>query len=302
VARDVSHAGIAPPPGEELFRLATVSDTHIGLEHFAFLPTVHDPVRDADAPPSERCLRAAVTEAVAWGAQLLVAKGDITQHGRADEAARAATLLSSGGVPVDAIVGNHEVTSRGEPLDAAFAAAGIPLLEGGVVVRDVPGARIVLFDSTERGKHVGTYARLAEDVCDAVAEARGPAIVLTHHHPMALPFPTYWPPGVRSTEARRFFDLVVRANPRVLMSAGHTHRHRRHDHRSMVITEVGSTQHYPGTWGGYVVHEGGIRQVVRRVAAQDAIAWTEATARGVLGIWKRWSVGRISDRCFSLAW
>jgi hypothetical protein len=70
----------------------------------------------------------------------------------------------------------------------------------------------------------------------------------------------------------------------------------------MVITEVGSPQHYPGTWAGYVVHEGGIRQVVRRVAAPDAIAWTEQTRRSVLGVWARWSPGRIQDRCFSIAW
>jgi hypothetical protein len=161
---------------------------------------------------------------------------------------------------------------------------------------------LVLFDSTVPGKHVGTYERFADDVCDAVAEADGPALVLTHHHPMALPFPTYWPPGVPSPQASRFFDRIVHANPRVLMSTGHTHRHRRHDHGPMVITEVGSTQHYPGTWAGYVVHEGGIRQVVRRVAAPDALVWTETTRRSVLRAWARWSPGRIEDRCFSVAW
>ena len=49
------------------------------LKHYdgtSFLPKVRDPVKDAAEPPSERCLRAAVDEARAWGAQLLVVKGE----------------------------------------------------------------------------------------------------------------------------------------------------------------------------------------------------------------------------------
>ena len=263
---------------------------------------MRDPLGLDDDPPSERCLRAALAEAVAWGAQLVVAKGDITQHGYVDEAERAAALLAGAGVPVLAVVGNHEVKPTGETLVPVFAAHGIPLVQDGVGTRDVPGARIVVFDSTLPGRHVGTYERCAADVADALASSLDPAVVLTHHHPQPLPIFHHWPPGIPSPEAKRFFDRVVRANPRALMSTGHTHRHRRHDHGPLVITEVGSPQHYPGTWAGYVVHEGGIRQVVRRVAAPTAIAWTEATKRSVLGVWARWSPGRISDRCFSHAW
>ncbi|HVM51731.1 MAG TPA: metallophosphoesterase [Acidimicrobiales bacterium] len=292
---------MAPPPGEELFRFSTVSDVHIGLETFGFLPTVHDPLRLEDLP-SERCLRAAVTESVAWGSQLLAVKGDITQRGTMEEGERAAALLAAGGVAVEALVGNHEVRPDHESLVPTFAAAGVPLTRDGVRVVDVPGVRIVLFDSSKPGSHTGTYARFADDVADAVADAQGPAVLLTHHHPQPLSVAHHWPPGVPGPEARRFFDQVLRANRRVFMSTGHTHRHRRHHHGPLVITEVGSPQHYPGTWGGYVVHEGGIRQVVRRVAAPAAIAWTEATARSVLRIWKRWSPGRIGDRCFSHAW
>jgi len=278
-----------------------VSDTHIGLEEFGFLPTVHDPL-DLPDPPSVRCLRAAVRESETWGARLLVAKGDLTQHGTVDEAAVAARELASSTMDVEAFVGNHEVKRSGASLAAVFADAGIVLTGDGVRVLDVPGVRVVVFDSTVPGKHVGTYERFADDVVDAVAEAGGPALVLTHHHPQPLPVLHHWPPGVPSPEANRFFERVVHANPRTLMSTGHTHRHRRHDHGPMVITEVGSPQHFPGTWAGYVVHEGGIRQVVRRVAAPDAIAWTEATARSVLRVWKRWSPGRIADRCFSVTW
>lgn len=296
VAREVEGVGLIAPPGEELFRFATVSDVHIGLDTFGFLPKVRDPVKGASEPPSERCLRAAVTEARAWGAQLLVVKGDLTQKGTIAEATRAARII--GDMPVLVIVGNHEVKYSHEDVGVAFPGTLVP----DVRVHDVPGARLVLFDSTVPGSHTGTYAMHADEVVDAIGTARGPAILLTHHHPQPLPIAHHWPPGVPSPAARRFFDAVVNANRRVFMSTGHTHRHRRHDHGPLVITEVGSPQHYPGTWAGYVVHEGGIRQVVRRVAAPDAIAWTEETRRSVLRVWARWSPGKLPERCFSHPW
>lgn len=300
VARDEPGDGMTPPPGDELFRFATVSDTHIGMEDFGFLPTVRDPA--GSAPPPEQCLRAALREAAAWGAQLIVHKGDVTQHGTREEAARAVELLAACGVPVDAVVGNHEVKPSGESLADLFLDRGIELVQDGVAVRDVPGLRLVRFDSTIPGRHVGSYARFADDVVDAVAEAHGAAIVLTHHQPQPLPIPHHWPPGIPSGEARALFDRLLAVNRHVWLTAGHTHRHRARRHASLVITEVGSTHDYPGTWAGYAVHEGGLRQVVRRIADPDALAWNEATRRTVLGAWGRWSPGRISDRCVSHTW
>jgi hypothetical protein len=89
---------------------------------------------------------------------------------------------------------------------------------------------------------------------------------------------------------------------RVLITSGHTHRHRRHDLGGIVATEVGSTKDYPGTWAGYAVHEGGIRQVVRRIESPDCVAWLERTRAAALGRWGRWSPGELADRSFSYAW
>ena len=69
-----------------------------------------------------------------------------------------------------------------------------------------------------------------------------------------------------------------------------------------MVTEVGSTKDHPGTWAGYAVHDGGIRQVVRRVAAPEAIRWTEATRRGYLGLWGGWSAWTLDARCFTHPW
>jgi hypothetical protein len=111
-----------------------------------------------------------------------------------------------------------------------------------------------------------------------------------------------YPPGVPAGQARPFLDAVAAANPATVIAVGHSHRHRRHRHGLLVVTEIGATMHYPGTWAGYAVHEGGIRQVVRRVAAPAAIAWTERTKRALGGVWGLWAPGRREARCFSHTW
>ena len=68
------------------------------------------------------------------------------------------------------------------------------------------------------------------------------------------------------------------------------------------MVEVGSPKDYPGTWSGYEIYEGGIRQVVRRVERPDCVRWTEHTGRAMFGIWRRWSPGTIDDRCFTKLW
>ena len=88
----------------------------------------------------------------------------------------------------------------------------------------------------------------------------------------------------------------------MFVTSGHTHRHRRRRHGTAVITEVGSPKDFPGTWAGYVVHEGGIRQVVRRIARPDVLRWTERSAAAAFGLWCRWSPGTLDDRCFAHTW
>jgi hypothetical protein len=75
-----------------------------------------------------------------------------------------------------------------------------------------------------------------------------------------------------------------------------------HRRGHVVVTETGSPKDHPGTWTGYVVHEGGIRQQVRRVERPDVIAWTEHSARAAGGAWGRWSPGTLAQRNFRLDW
>ena len=135
-----------------------------------------------------------------------------------------------------------------------------------------------------------------------VAAGGRPAMVALHHPLDRWPVPTHYPPGIPQAQGDRLVAELARANPATLVTAGHTHRNRRRRRGPLTLSEVGSTKDYPGQWAGYAVHEGGIRQVVRRIADPSVMAWTESTRRALGGVWGWWSPGRLSDRCWSLTW
>jgi hypothetical protein len=171
-----------------------------------------------------------------------------------------------------------------------------------VQIADLDGLRIVLGDTTRAGHKSGHLRPVAADLLDAAAGSDRPVLMALHHQLMTTRVPTYLPIGIRRAEAVPFLDALARARPDTLVTSGHTHRHRRHRYGPLTLTEVGSTKDYPGTWAGYVVHEGGIRQVVRRIIAPEVMSWTERTASAALGAWRHWSPGRLDDRCFSVTW
>lgn len=294
------------PPGRLLTKFATISDCHFGEKKLGALHRLHDPVPRPRGlePYASRCAAAAIEEAHAWGAERLVAKGDLTQDGRAAEFRTAVGLLSSARVPVDITFGNHDV--RGpvgmETAAKLFADAGI---SAAVATRsvDLRGARLVLSHTPVPFRHAGRMAPAdISDVVSAASDTEG-AVVVALHHPLArLPVHTHYPPSLRWKDSRELARGLKDANPRSLVIAGHSHRNRRYEVMGVTVVEVGSTKDYPGQWGGYSVYEGGIRQVVRRVERRDAIAWTQMTARAIGGLWRWWSPGRLEDRCWTLTW
>jgi predicted phosphodiesterase len=294
---------LAPPPGDLLFRLATLSDLHVGSRRVGHLPRVVD---DRGSEPSAlRCARAALDEAVAWGADLVVVKGDVVQEGTPANWDAVGPVLASAPVPVEVMAGNHDVGRRAR-IRAKDGAGrwGLPLVED-VRVLDVPGLRVVLVDTPLPGHGHGRVAHRRAAVAEALRDARRdgrPALVAMHHYLQRWAVPTFWPPGVPGPEGRAFLDAVAAANPATLVTCGHTHRHRRRRHGPVVVTEVGSTKDYPGTWAGYAVHEGGIRQVVRRTADPEAIDWTERVGTTLQGVWAWWAPGRLDERCFTHPW
>ena len=88
----------------------------------------------------------------------------------------------------------------------------------------------------------------------------------------------------------------------VLATSGHTHRNRRRRVAGLQWSEVAATNHFPGVWAGYTVHEGGLHQTVRRIAEPDTLAWSEQSRRMLGGVWALWAAGDLGDRCFTLDW
>ena len=293
-------------PGAELLRIATVSDLHLGTTVFGHQGTIRE-VPEPEVAHPERCARAAIGEATEWGAQHLVVKGDITNHGQVPEWRTYRRLLDQAPMPVDALPGNHDRAQgglgQGLTPEEASAAFGVSIATP-VRVRDRDGLRIVLVDSTSGGKHLGRVKTFASDIVDAVAEVEADRAVLVvmHHHLQPHLVSEGWPIGVPHEESVRFLEQLARTDRRVMVTSGHTHRHRRWDHAGITTTQVGSTKDYPGVWAGYVIQEGGLRQVVRRVSRPDCLRWTDQTRRAGLGLWRWAGPGRLPSRCFNLVW
>ena len=106
--RSLTARTVAPPPGRELYRFMTLSDMHLGQDHFGLLRKMRepDPVEEIH---TLRCTRAALAEGRAWGAKHLILKGDMVDRGTADEYDLLGKVLAEAGLPAEAMPGNHEV-------------------------------------------------------------------------------------------------------------------------------------------------------------------------------------------------
>lgn len=292
---------LPPPPGELLSRVAALSDLHIGVRIHGLRQTMRDRSGLADPPPV-RCARAALDEAATWGPDLVVVKGDLTEHGLDHQWAAVAPLLQGVATPLAICPGNHDTSrKRSREPSAALSAAGLPCADP-VGVVDLPGVRVVVADSTSPGRSHGSLRRALPDLLDALAEADRPALVCVHHPFEPLPVPTQYPVGIPWPESLHALRAIRRVKRDVLISTGHTHRNRRLHFGHVAQAEVAAVKEYPGVWAGYAVHEGGIRQVVRRVLAPEAIGWTEYTRLTFGGVWRAYAPGLLSHRSFTLHW
>jgi 3',5'-cyclic-AMP phosphodiesterase len=292
------------PPGRLLSRFATISDLHIGERGFGASHTIEDvfPLPEGWESYTLRCARAAIDEALEWGAEAIIVKGDLTGDGHPVEFREVGRLLSGVRVPVEVTLGNHEFHDRYSDPFSRLADAGIQVPQSPWAL-DLPGVRVILGHSWIRQERAGQMpAAQRGQIVELAAEAPAAAFVALHHQPQRWRIANQYPPGIPGPEAVALLDGLLAANPATMVASGHTHRHRLHHHGALLAVEVGSTKDYPGTWAGYAVHEGGIRQVVRRVAAPAAITWTESTYYALGGVWGWWAPGAMSDRCFTHAW
>ena len=111
-----------PAPG---VRVAAVGDVHAG----------------ADAESVQR-LRDGFAH-LAHHADLLLLAGDLTRCGGPDEVAVVADAVRDAGVPVAAVLGNHDLhADRGDDVVATLEDAGVTVLEGGTTRLDVRGTTV----------------------------------------------------------------------------------------------------------------------------------------------------------------
>ncbi len=326
------------PPGAELCRFATISDLHLGEYRFGYFGSMADLPGHSEVYPV-RAVRHALNAIVRWGAEHVAVKGDVTTDSRLEQWELFAKLTADLPVPMSVIPGNHDNRRlRTEPKGAVDALlwvlrggpiarklgperVGVPIdpreglahigypFPGFVRQNDLPGARLLLVDTSLPNRHLGSLDHVTTEVADLAADAHRAGSMTwvgAHHFPMRFRAPYFWPPGVLPNEANPFLSRLAAANPRSFYTAGHTHRNRRYQRSGITCTELGSPKDYPGTWAGYVVHEGGIRQVSYRVAGSpdgdDIMPWLDHSASAAVGAWGRWSPGMLADRCFSLAW
>jgi len=199
------------------------------------------------------------------------------------------------------VLGNHDV-HVGSHGPSVLAGHGLGVATE-PVAQDLPGLRVVLGYSPNPTTKWGIVdPRQRREVAELVGAAPRAAMVVFHHQPHGNLASRCYPPGIDRRAALSLLDAVAAANPATLVTSGHTHRHRVRRHGPLLITETGSPRDYPGTWTGYAVSEGGIRQVVRRIAAPEVIRWTEASGRAMGGVWARWSPGTLAARCFTHRW
>jgi hypothetical protein len=296
-------ATLLSPPGRLLCRVATVSDLHLGARRWGASKLMKD--RSGQSTPFPmRTAMAAIGEAVAWGTDLLVVKGDAAHHQCEDDFRQVGELLDAfEDLPVMLIPGNHEVDGEeaGTALPAKVGRRGVPYVQA-TACEDLEGIRVIVADTTVAGSGAGSIDRVAADVCDLAAASPRPFLLGIHHQLQPYRYPTHYPIGVAAPASTAFLDQLSAANPRGLVTSGHTHRNRARRHGPLPVTEVASTRDWPGVWAGYAIHEGGVRQVVRRAVASGAITWHEYSRRALLGRWERWAAGPLSQRCFTHAW
>ena len=192
--------------------IAQLTDIHIGFE--------------PDARPEElnRIRFRATLARVLDGPNrpdMLVATGDMTDHGDHDSFLKTAELLAACPFPVLPMVGNHD--SR-EGLLAAFP--DTPTNDGFVQYEvEKDGLRILLLDTLEPGRHGGEFceARAAWLKAQLVAHPETPTIIVMHHPPFESGI-TWLDSAADEPWIGRFREAVSGHRQVRAIISGHLHR------------------------------------------------------------------------------
>ena len=115
---------------------------------------------------------------------LLIATGDLTEHGDAASYRQLADALSICSFPVHMCLGNHDIRSN---FSAQFPK--LPVADGFVqYALDVRCVRILMLDTVEEGRHGGAFCDIrAKWLRSTLAQDRNtPTIIAMHHPPVEI--------------------------------------------------------------------------------------------------------------------
>ena len=287
------------PPGERVATVATVNDVHFGeiecgvLEGLELGPILQ--AEPGDPPYPEIMNRGAIAEIQALAPDVVLAKGDLTAHGTAEEYKAFLDAYGSAfGDRLHHVRGNHD------------AATGETFASDAPIEVELPGARLALLDTVIPEHHTGQVS--GEQLAwldELAARSDRPVLVFGHHHvwnPLSTErHETYF--GISPDDSEKLIDVVARRPSIVGYFAGHTHRNRV---RRFPVTgdvpwvEVACVKDFPGAWAEYRVFEGGVLQVHHRISTPDALVWTERTRAMFGGLYPMYSFGELADRCFPI--
>jgi len=292
----------ARPPGGRLATIAVVNDVHFGETVCGEFGPEHDvqPVFRAEPgdPPYPEVMNAAVVaDVLAVEPDVVIANGDLTDHGSVDDYRRFLEVYGSAfGERLHHVRGNHDAME-----DDALATNDAPFTVtlGGVTLAVVD----TVIPREAGGRVTDTTFEFLRELGTASSQ---PVIVFGHH-------PTYDPGWDEGRE--RPFNLGLddtQRLARVLDDApafagyysGHTHRNlvRRSPQRNVPLVEVGAVKEYPGAWAELTIYDGGYTYVVHRVGEHRAMAWAEKTSHMVFGLHRAYARGSLADRGFVLTW
>jgi 3',5'-cyclic AMP phosphodiesterase CpdA len=290
------------PGGELLCRFATVNDVHFGelecgrIDDHPIGPILRQ--EPGDPPYPEVMNAAAVAEIAAIDPIVVIVKGDLTRDGELEEFATfEACYRAPFGERLRVARGNHDAYRFQHDY------AGDQWIE-------LRGVNVALLDTAIPGHTTGDMHADQIEWLEQHVSGAGPTIVMGHHQ--------QWVSGGSGHERRHddYFGLhpnasdaldgVCHRHRNVLAyAAGHTHRHRV---RRMALSgtpsiEIGCVKDFPGTWAEYRVHEGGVIQVVHRISAPEALAWSDRcrVLYQDFGVdYVAYALGTLDQRCFVL--
>lgn len=292
------------PYGELLCRFATVNDVHFGETECGRIDdNTEGPIQrtaPGEAPYPETMNSGAIAEIDAINPWAVFVKGDLSQGGQPWEwEAFENHYRGAFADRLHVVRGNHDAYRFQSRYDGDHWV-------------ELPGVYIALMDTVIPGQTTGTFSEQQLEWLDAhAAQVDRPVIVMGHHQ--------QWTGGVaQNGRGDNYFglhpvasdglaDVVKRRSSIIGYTAGHTHRHRvrKMANADFVPTvEVGCVKDFPGTWAEYRVFEGGVMQVVHRISTPEALSWSERCRHlySDFGIdYETYALGRLEDRCFTLA-